>query len=46
MGHALHDHEYVGVGSPMIIYLAGIKNVPESLYEAAEIDGAGWRRIL
>jgi multiple sugar transport system permease protein len=36
-----------GVGSPMIIYLAGIKNVPESLYEAAEIDGAGrWRQFF
>lgn len=24
----------------MIIYLAGLKDVPESLYEAAELDGA------
>lgn len=36
-----------GVGGPMIIYLAGIKNVPISLYEAAEIDGAGrWRQFF
>jgi len=36
-----------GVGGPMIIYLAGINNVPQSLYEAAEIDGAGpWRRFF
>ncbi|MGL5949883.1 MAG: carbohydrate ABC transporter permease [Cetobacterium sp.] len=28
-------------GSSMIIFLAGLKNIPESLYEAAEIDGAG-----
>ena len=27
-------------GSTMIIFLAALKNVPESLYEAAEIDGA------
>jgi len=28
-------------GSPMIIFLAGLKQVPMELYEAAEIDGAG-----
>lgn len=30
-----------GVGGGMIIYLAGLKGVPASLYEAARIDGAG-----
>jgi len=30
------------VGQPMIIYLAGLQDVPTELYEAAEIDGAGW----
>jgi len=30
-----------GVGGGMIIYLAGLKGIPESLYEAATIDGAG-----
>ena len=29
-----------GVGGPMIIYLAALKNVPVQLYEAASIDGA------
>jgi len=29
-----------GVGAGMIIWLAGLKDIPESLYEAAEIDGA------
>lgn len=29
-----------GVGGSAIIYLAGLQNVPEHLYEAAEIDGA------
>jgi multiple sugar transport system permease protein len=30
----------------MIIWLAGLKNIPESLYEAAAIDGAGpWQRF-
>jgi multiple sugar transport system permease protein len=29
-----------GVGSWIIIYLAGLQGVPEQLYEAAEIDGA------
>lgn len=28
-------------GSPMVIFLAALKNIPESLYEAAKIDGAG-----
>ena len=30
-----------GVGGSAIIYLAGLQNIPEHLYEAAEIDGAG-----
>ena len=29
------------VGGGMIIYLAGLKGIPASLYEAATIDGAG-----
>jgi multiple sugar transport system permease protein len=28
-------------GSPMLIFLAGLKNIPISYYEAAEVDGAG-----
>ncbi|XID91242.1 carbohydrate ABC transporter permease [Paenibacillaceae bacterium WGS1546] len=28
-------------GSPMIIFLAGLKQIPRELYEAASIDGAG-----
>lgn len=35
-----------GVGGGMVIYLAGLKGIPQSLYEAATIDGAGpWRRL-
>jgi multiple sugar transport system permease protein len=30
-----------GLGTMMIIYLAGLQNVPEELMEAASIDGAG-----
>lgn len=30
------------VGSTMILYLAGLQGIPVSLYEAAELDGAGW----
>ena len=29
-----------GIGGAMIIYLAGLQNIPKNLYEAAEIDGA------
>ncbi|MCC5877533.1 MAG: extracellular solute-binding protein, partial [Candidatus Sumerlaeia bacterium] len=29
-----------GVGASMIIWLAGLKDIPRSLYEAAEVDGA------
>lgn len=36
-----------GVGGGMIIYLAGLQNIPEQLYESAKIDGAGsWARFL
>ena len=35
-----------GVGSGMIIYLAGLKGISASLYEAARIDGAGPMRRL
>lgn len=28
-------------GAPMVIFLAGLKQVPTELYEAAEVDGAG-----
>lgn len=30
-----------GIGVPMVIFLAGLQGVPQSLYEAASIDGAG-----
>jgi multiple sugar transport system permease protein len=30
-----------GVGNTVIIFLAGLQDVPQSLYEAAAIDGAG-----
>jgi multiple sugar transport system permease protein len=31
-----------GVGGGMVIYLAGLQGIPTELYEAADIDGAGW----
>jgi multiple sugar transport system permease protein len=31
-----------GIGGSIVIYLAALQDVPRSLYEAAEIDGAGW----
>ncbi|HLZ28713.1 MAG TPA: sugar ABC transporter permease [Chloroflexota bacterium] len=33
-------------GSPMLIFLAGLRQIPQEFYEAAAIDGAGvWRRF-
>ncbi|GAA0625016.1 ABC transporter permease subunit [Kribbella sandramycini] len=34
------------VGGAMVIYLAGLKDVPPNLYEAAAIDGAGRLRMF
>ena len=35
-----------GVGGAMVIYLAGLKSIPTSLYEAGTIDGTGpWRKF-
>jgi multiple sugar transport system permease protein len=33
-------------GATMIIFLAGVRQVPPEYYEAAQIDGAGWWRRL
>ncbi len=35
------------VGTPMLIFLAGLQGIPEHLYEAAKLDGASaWQRLL
>jgi multiple sugar transport system permease protein len=31
-----------GAGGGMLTYLAGLQDIPRSLYESAEIDGANW----
>lgn len=31
-----------GAGGGMLTYLAGLQDIPQALYEAADIDGAGW----
>jgi len=34
-------------GAPMVIFLAGLKQIPVELYEAAGVDGAGrWRKFM
>jgi multiple sugar transport system permease protein len=33
-----------GIGGTMVIYLAGLQGVPQQLYDAAAVDGAGWWR--
>ncbi len=43
---ALIIMSFWSVGNAMVIYLAGLQNVPLELYEAAEIDGASaWQRF-
>jgi len=43
---ALIIMSFWGTGNAMVIYLAGLQNVPHELYEAAEIDGASpWQRF-
>jgi multiple sugar transport system permease protein len=37
---------WAGVGGAMLIFLAGVKDVPQSLLEAAMIDGASGRQRL
>jgi len=35
-----------GLGPRMVIFLAGLQSIPDSLYEAARVDGAGgWQRF-
>jgi len=36
-----------GVGGAMVVYLAALQGIPEELYEAAKIDGAGpWKSFV
>lgn len=36
-----------GVGGTMVLYLAGLQEVPQHLYEAADIDGASpWQKTM
>jgi multiple sugar transport system permease protein len=37
---------WTSVGFSMVVYLAGLQSIPEELYEAARVDGAGsWARF-
>ncbi|GAB6990914.1 carbohydrate ABC transporter permease [Paenibacillus pini] len=35
-----------GLGYYMMLYLAGLQNIPSDLYEAARVDGAGRMRVI
>lgn len=38
---------WIGIGFCMVVYMAALQNIPRSLYEAAELDGAGgWKQFL
>ena len=44
---ALIIMSFWGVGGEMLIFFAGLKGIPDQLYEAADIDGASkWRKFL
>jgi len=37
---------WIGLGPRMVIFIAGLQNIPESLYEAADLDGCNrWQRF-
>ncbi|MQA24344.1 MAG: ABC transporter permease subunit [Micromonosporaceae bacterium] len=37
---------WAGVGFSMVVYLAGLQAIPDELYDAAKVDGAGpWARL-
>ncbi|MFD2116412.1 carbohydrate ABC transporter permease [Paenibacillus yanchengensis] len=37
---------WIQIGFQLIIYMAGLQNIPRDLYEAADIDGAnGWQKF-
>lgn len=35
---------WVQIGYPVVIFMAALQRVDPELYEAAELDGAGWSR--
>ena len=38
---------WAGAGYNMMLFLAGLQNIPDELYDAAKIDGAGtWKRFF
>lgn len=37
---------WAGLGFQVIIFMAGLRSIPTSFYEAAEIDGVGWWTVL
>lgn len=46
MGSVVLISVYMGAGYQMVLFLAGLQNIPEHLYEAATIDGAGrWEKF-
>ncbi|HHU53475.1 MAG TPA: sugar ABC transporter permease [Clostridiaceae bacterium] len=39
-------HVWVGVGQSVVLFVAGLQNIPYELYESARIDGAGpWKQF-
>jgi multiple sugar transport system permease protein len=35
-----------GIGNALVINLAGLQNIPTELFDAAQVDGAGWSATL
>ena len=40
----MHRRQLLGIGSAFVVFLAGLQSIPQDLYEAITVDGAGTLR--
>lgn len=39
-------HVWIGIGQSVVLFIAGLQNIPTELYESASLDGAGsWKQL-
>ena len=40
-------HVWIGIGQSVVLFIAGLQNVPTELYESASLDGASsWKQLI